>query len=150
MKKQSLVLVAALALMTSACATLCDEDDMCTAKRENVVFTTGTTTSPANFAFNSAELTAADKAGLDKVAERLKANPQEKAKVNGYTDITGPASYNVHLSQKRANAVKDYLVSKGVAASRITTKGYGATDFVAPNDTIANRAKNRRAEVVID
>ena len=146
MKKQSLVLVAALALMTSACATLCDEEDMCTAQKENVVFTTH----PANFAFDSAALSAADKAGLDKVVERLKANPQETARVNGYTDITGPASYNVDLSQRRAAAVKAYLVENGVEASRVSTKGYGATNFVATNETMAGRAENRRAEVVID
>jgi OOP family OmpA-OmpF porin len=145
MKKQSLALVAALALMTSACATLCDEEDMCT-KQENVVFRT----SPANFAFDSAVLTAEDKAGLDKVVERMKANPDEKATVKGYTDITGPASYNVDLSQRRAAAVKKYLVDNGVAANRVATKGYGATNFVATNETLAGRAENRRAEVVID
>ena len=146
MKKQSLALVAALALMTSACATLCDEEDMCTAQKDNVVFTT----SPANFAFDSAELSATDKAGLDKVVERMKANPDEKATVKGYTDITGPASYNVDLSQRRAAAVKKYLVDNGVAANRVATKGYGATNFIATNETLAGRAENRRAEVVID
>ena len=145
MKKQSLALIAALALMTSACATLCEEDDMCPANRENIVFTT----SPATFAFDSAVLTASDKAGLDKVIERLKANPDEKVQINGYADSQGNAAYNVDLSQRRAKAVKAYLVDNGICAKRISTKGYGATDFVAPNDTKANRAKNRRAELVI-
>jgi len=145
MKKQSLALIAALALMTSACATLCEEEETCPA-RKNVVFTT----SPATFAFDSAALTAEDKAGLDKVIERLKANPNEKVQVNGYADARGNAAYNVDLSQRRAKAVKAYLVDNGIDAKRISTKGYGATDFVATNDTVAGRAQNRRAEIVID
>ena len=144
MKKQSLALIAALALMTSACASLCEEEETCPA-RQNVVFTT----SPATFAFNSAELSATDKAGLDKVIERLKANPNETAQINGYADSRGNAAYNVDLSQRRAKAVKAYLVDNGIDGKRISIKGYGATDFVASNDTAMGRAQHRRAEVVI-
>ena len=148
MKKQSLLLVAGLALLTSACANLC-EDDTCQkpCQKNEVMYSSG---APYLFAFDSATLTAKEKADLDKVAARLKADKDVTVTANGYADSTGPASYNVYLSQKRAAAVKAYLVEKGVAADRIAIKGYGATNPVATNETVAGRAKNRRVEVVVD
>ena len=144
MKKQSLALIAGLALMTSACATLCEEDDMCPARQPD--FRTG----PTTFAFDSAELTAEDKKNLDVIIERLKANPNEKVLVKGYADSQGNAAYNVDLSQRRARAVQAYLVANGICAKRISVTGKGATDFIASNDTKAGRAANRRAELVIE
>ena len=148
MKKQSLLLVAGVALLTSACANLC-EDDTCQkpCQKDEVVFSSAT---PYLFAFDSATLTAKDKKALDGVAKRLKADKKVTVTANGYADSTGPASYNVYLSQKRAAAVKSYLVEKGVAADRIAIKGYGATNPVDSNATAAGRAKNRRVEVVVD
>jgi OmpA-OmpF porin, OOP family len=58
----------------------------------------------------------------------------------------GKHAYNMKLSQKRADAVKDYIVKKGIAASRITTKGYGPDKPVVPNTTPENKQKNRRIE----
>jgi len=142
MKKQSLALIAGLALMTSACATLCEDE--CPARQPD--FRTG----PTTFEFDSAELTTTDKQNLDVIIERLKANPDSKVAIGGYADSTGNAAYNVDLSQRRAKAVKDYLVANGICAKRISTKGYGATDFIASNDTKEGRAQNRRAELVID
>ena len=101
----------------------------------------------AYFDTNSATLKKADLAELDKVAARLNANKSEKVELRGYTDSTGTEAYNLQLSEKRAEAVAKYLTDKGVCAKRITTKGYGETDFVATNKTAEGRAKNRRVEI---
>ena len=70
--------------------------------------------------------------------------------VKGYADSTGPANYNVKLSQKRADAVADYLVKEGVCPKKITAKGYGSTTSFDAANTAKGRAQNRRAEIVID
>lgn len=67
--------------------------------------------------------------------------------ITGHTDTSGNAEANQKLSEERAQAFKDYLVDKGVDASRVTTVGLGSSDPAFPNDTAANRAKNRRIEV---
>ncbi|MFN8177431.1 MAG: OmpA family protein [bacterium] len=100
-----------------------------------------------NFEFNSATLTAASSEILDKVAASMVAWPDVKVEVGGHTDNIASADYNMKLSQRRADAVKAYLVSKGVAADRMESKGYGLTQPVASNDTAEGRAKNRRVEL---
>jgi len=100
-----------------------------------------------NFEFNSATLTAASSRVLDRVAESMIAWPDVKVEVGGHTDTVGARDYNVRLSERRAAAVRDYLVSKGVAADRFQVKGYGPDAPVAGNDTEAGRAKNRRVEL---
>lgn len=77
----------------------------------------------------------------------LNLNPQARMRVNGYTDDVGPPDVNLALSQARADALKGYLVAQGIAAGRIDAIGRGATGFVAPNDSDANRSQNRRIEV---
>jgi len=89
----------------------------------------------------------ASKAVLDQVAESLKANPDTKVEVGGHTDSSGPDKHNMDLSEKRAHAVRDYLVSQGVAESQLTWKGYGETKPVADNKTKEGRAQNRRTEL---
>ncbi|WP_405563011.1 OmpA family protein [Polaribacter sp. Asnod6-C07] len=78
-------------------------------------------------------------------------NEFEKAEfdINGYADSTGTAAYNLMLSDKRANAVKNYLVKKGINESRLTAKGFGEDNPVDTNSTRAGRAKNRRVEVKV-
>lgn len=147
MKKQlAILLVSALAL--SGCHHLCEDGcvgNACeTHKPAHAVIKLDTT---SHFALESAELSHAAKENLDKVAEQLRHNPNETIIVNGYTDITGSAAYNMTLSQKRANAVKDYLIHEGVQASRIQTKGYGASHFVSTNETREGRMQNRRTEI---
>jgi OOP family OmpA-OmpF porin len=68
--------------------------------------------------------------------------------VAGHADSTGPAEYNMGLSLRRANAVRDYLVSKGVAADRLVVRGYGESQPTATNETREGRAKNRRVELL--
>ena len=84
---------------------------------------------------------------LDGVASILMKNPEMEVEVQGHTDNKGTAEYNQWLSEKRAQKVKDYLVSKGVDPSRLEAKGYGFTQPVASNDTAEGRAQNRRVEL---
>jgi OmpA-OmpF porin, OOP family len=84
---------------------------------------------------------------LDIVAASLVANPDIKIEIGGHTDNTGSAATNTRLSQARADAVRTYLASKGVAPERMTAKGYGPSQPVAPNTTPSGRAQNRRVEL---
>jgi OOP family OmpA-OmpF porin len=97
-----------------------------------------------NFEHNSAELTVESHDALDKMADGLKKHPRVKIEIQGHTDSTGAAAYNVKLSQRRADSVRSYLVSSGVSPDQLVTKGYGATQPVASNATAEGRAKNRR------
>jgi OOP family OmpA-OmpF porin len=96
------------------------------------------------FETNSAVLTGSSKPILDGVAQGLKAHQRLKVEVQGHTDSTGSAVYNMGLSQRRAESVRDYLVSQGVPGGQLTAKGYGKTVPVASNASAQGRAKNRR------
>ncbi len=102
-----------------------------------------------NFAFDSSNLTDAAKANLDKLATVLANNPDTNINIYGHTDSKGADQYNQSLSERRANAVKTYLVSKGIATSRMIAMGMGEKEPVATNDTEAGRAENRRVEFAI-
>ena len=79
----------------------------------------------------------------------LKEHPDLKLAIEGHTDNVGDAAANQKLSEKRANAVKQYLVSSyGIDAGRLTAKGLGATKPVGSNDTLEGRQNNRRVELV--
>ena len=101
------------------------------------------------FTVNSATLTKPSYKVLDEVAAILLANPDIKVEVAGHTSRDGSYERNKQLSEERAAAVKDYLVSKGVAHSRLTATGYGPDKPIANGDTPADRAKNRRVELVL-
>jgi OOP family OmpA-OmpF porin len=83
---------------------------------------------------------------LLRVANFLRKNQQYTVEIQGNTDSTGPLAWNMQLSEKRADAVKQYLVTNGVAAGRLTIKGFGPTEPLAPNNTADGRAKNRRVD----
>jgi len=102
-----------------------------------------------NFGFDSSNLTSVAMANLDKLAEVLKNNPDTNINIYGHTDSKGTDQYNLSLSDRRAAAVKTYLVSKGIAASRMLTMGVGEKEPIATNDTDAGRAQNRRVEFAI-
>ncbi len=87
---------------------------------------------------------------LEEIADVLTRNPKIKlVEIQGHTDNTGAAAHNKELSDQRANAVRDRLVSLGVAAGRLTAKGYGAERPIVPNVTAGNRARNRRVALSI-
>ncbi len=96
------------------------------------------------FEHNSNEVTKEGFEILNRVADFLAYNPETRISVRGYTDSTGPRSYNVSVSQFRANAIKSYLVGKGVAAASIKATGMGPDDPIASNDTPEGRELNRR------
>ena len=100
-----------------------------------------------NFETNSAKLTADSQATLDHVAFTLKDWSQVRVEIGGYTDASGDESHNLELSQARAEAVRDFLISQGVDASRLEAKGYGEADPIADNKSARGRAKNRRVEL---
>ncbi|MCX7815867.1 MAG: OmpA family protein [Tepidimonas ignava] len=105
--------------------------------------------SDALFDFDKAVLRADGKAKLDELVSKIKATNLEVVIAVGHTDSVGAEAYNERLSLRRAEAVKAYLVSKGVPADKVRTEGRGEREPVADNATAEGRAKNRRVEVTI-
>jgi OOP family OmpA-OmpF porin len=99
------------------------------------------------FETGSAKLKLISNASLDDLADILKRNEAVNLTIEGHTDNVGDDAYNLNLSQKRTESVKEYLESKGVASSRLTAIGYGETRPVADNTKESGRAKNRRVEL---
>ncbi|MDC8804749.1 OmpA family protein [Halomonas pacifica] len=106
--------------------------------------------SEVNFAFDSAELMPAAHATLNDVARRLIENERSqdvRVHIGGHTDSVGSDQYNLGLSQRRANSVRDYLIARGVESDRLVARGFGEARPVASNETDAGRAQNRRVEL---
>ena len=103
----------------------------------------------ALFDFDKAVLKPAGKAKLDDLVGKVKGINLEVVIAVGHTDSVGAAGYNQKLSVKRAEAVKAYLVSKGIEKNRVYTEGKGLTQPVADNKTKEGRSKNRRVEVEV-
>ena len=101
------------------------------------------------FDFDKATLKPEGRQVLDQVADQASSLELETLIAVGHTDSTGPEAYNQKLSERRANSVKEYLVSKGIAADRIYTEGKGELDPIATNATREGRAQNRRVEIEI-
>jgi OOP family OmpA-OmpF porin len=99
------------------------------------------------FAFDQYELTPEAKMGLDENLEALSSQPNLSIVIQGHTDSIGPEDYNQKLSEKRAQAVYEYLNSKGVSPERMQTMGYGESRPVADNSSAQGRAMNRRTEI---
>jgi OmpA-OmpF porin, OOP family len=102
-----------------------------------------------DFEFNSLRLTEPAQETLDEVATALLKQPEMQVEIQGYTDSIGADAYNLNLSQKRADAVKAYLVSKGLNSTALTAKGYGKADPIASNATRDGRAQNRRVAFAV-
>ncbi|HWQ69942.1 MAG TPA: OmpA family protein, partial [Patescibacteria group bacterium] len=100
-----------------------------------------------NFEFDSAELTQPSHAILDDVAKILAKHSDLKVRIAGHTDSKGTAAYNKKLSQRRAESVMNYMVSRGVNRANLTAVGFGEEQPIASNDNDEGRAKNRRVEL---
>lgn len=101
------------------------------------------------FDTNKSTLTAGAKANLDKLIPVFNQYPDTNIQIYGYTDSTGPAEYNLNLSDQRAASVRSYLAGKGLSNSRFTTTGLGIADPIATNETAEGRSQNRRVEFAI-
>lgn len=86
---------------------------------------------------------------MDKLAEFLQKHAERNVLIEGHTDSVGGDTYNLGLSQRRADAVMTVLIAKGITPNRIMTKGYGKKYPVASNATSAGRQQNRRVEIII-
>lgn len=101
------------------------------------------------FDFNKSNLKDAARTNITNLAASMKNNPQTNILVVGHTDDVGSDSYNMSLSERRAQAVKDFAVANGVSSSRINISGKGESEPIADNTTEAGRSQNRRVEIVI-
>jgi outer membrane protein OmpA-like peptidoglycan-associated protein len=101
------------------------------------------------FDTGSATLKPGAREKLARVAGILLSHPDLKLQIEGHTDSVGDADYNQRLSESRADSVRAYLVAQGIAATSVTTAGFGETQPVASNDTPAGRQQNRRVELVV-
>lgn len=101
------------------------------------------------FATNSSTLNTQSRESLNKFASSLMENPDTDVKIYGHTDSTGSDAINNPLSERRAESVYNYLISRGVAGTRIISEGFGSTQPISDNSTVAGRAQNRRVEVFI-
>ncbi|MDR3628179.1 MAG: OmpA family protein [Ignavibacteriaceae bacterium] len=102
------------------------------------------------FASDKSELLPAARDKLNQVADALLATKERKLSVDGYTDSQGSASYNMDLSQRRADAVRSYLITRGYPGELIQANGLGKGDPVADNSSPEGRADNRRVEIIVN
>ena len=110
---------------------------------------TGLLRTPINFQTDGFTLAPASQQQLTQVADKLKACPDPSVTVVGHTDSSGNDAINIPLSGNRAKSVADYLVSQGVAANRVTSKGVGSAEPIASNDTPDGKAQNRRVDITV-
>lgn len=101
------------------------------------------------FANNRAQIRPDQRGSLDRAILILRANPTLLIRLDGHTDDTGQAAYNLTLAQRRAESVRDYIVAQGINPERLTVRSFGANRPIAPNDTQAGRSANRRVELSI-
>jgi len=103
------------------------------------------------FEYDSATLQASAINQLQKLGTLIQRNPKATFTVEGYTDSFGTPEYNLDLSQRRADSVKQYLVeAMGISSAQIETRGYGMTKFrTSPNGSIEEQSPNRRVEIVV-
>jgi len=110
---------------------------------------TGLLQTPINFDTDGSTLAGSSTGLLSQVADKIKACPDAKIAVKGFTDNTGNDAINQPLSENRAKSVADFLVSQGVASSSVTSQGFGSANPIASNDTPQGKAQNRRVEIAV-
>ncbi len=116
------------------------------------LFSTGKyVTNAIHFDVNSADITPESYSILREIAEAIKTERNKKIKIVGHTDSDGADDYNMKLSKKRADSVKDALINSfGVSADQLRTDGKGETEPVESNATVSGKAKNRRTEFIVE
>ena len=105
--------------------------------------------SGTGFEPGKARLTDSGKAQLTEVIRTMQQNPELRVSVEGHTDSSGGKVYNQSLSERRARMVATEVIEGGIAAARVSVRGYGSSRPVANNATVQGRAKNRRVEIVV-
>lgn len=108
-----------------------------------------TLSTTVNFDFDSSDVKSIAFPTPDSVVVMLSADPSLRVMIEGHTDSTGTEGYNQELSQRRANSVISYLLSRGIARSRLTATGYGESMPIATNETKDGRQKNRRVKTLL-
>lgn len=121
----------------------------CPEIEEEVIEKTAAIAKSIYFETNSSRLKAVSHGPLDELVQILNENPTINLTIEGHTDNTGSDQYNMRLSTNRVNSVKNYLISKGIDASRLTAQGYGEERPVADNSTAEGRSLNRRVELKV-
>ncbi len=101
------------------------------------------------FDFDKSDLRPEGKAELDPLVQAMQQDPQLVASIVGHTDSRGPEDYNLGLSERRAQAVADYIVDGGITSDRLKVEGRGESEPVAPNDTAEGRQENRRVDIEV-
>jgi outer membrane protein OmpA-like peptidoglycan-associated protein len=120
------------------------DDDGCP---DSALYRGGEVIAGVDFESGSAALSGSAKAALQPLLRALQGDPTLQVELRGYTDDRGNASRNIDLSQRRADAVRDWLVDEGIEARRVQSRGLGSANPVASNDSAPGRAQNRRIEV---
>lgn len=125
------------------------DNEGCPKIEEAVIKKVNYTAKNIQFAAGSNRLVTSSFKGLNDLAALMNNDASLLLSIEGHSDNTGDAARNKQLSEKRAEAVKEYLIKKGVAASRLTAEGFGSEKPIADNKTAAGRAINRRTELII-
>lgn len=120
------------------------ETQVVTVTEKSMTLNFGENNSTVLFAFDSAKLNPNMSSLLGPMETRLKNNPQALLTIESHTDNVGSDKYNLDLSQRRGDSLKDYFINKGISKDRITVKAYGESKPIVPNDSAENRATNRR------
>ena len=145
MAKMGTVGVALLAMAFAGCATM-HEKPAATAPAAGTKLAE---IAGPGFDHGKARLTDAGRTRVDEVVHVLQQNPDLRVSVEGHTDAAGREAYNQSLSERRARAVADRLIEKGIAANRLSVRGYGESRPIADNKSADGRARNRRVEIVV-
>ena len=138
--------VAALLMGLAGCATMQKHE---TAATPPAAGTKLAEINGSGFEPGKARLTDTGKAQLTEVVRMLQEHPDLRVSVEGHTDASGGKVYNQSLSERRARMVANQVIEGGVAAARVSIRGYGSSRPVANNATVEGRAKNRRVEIVV-
>ena len=102
------------------------------------------------FDFDKSNIKPEGAAILDRLVAFMNENKDKSVNLAGHTDSIGTEAYNQRLSERRANSAKDYLIKRGVDASRVSAQGFGESKPIADNKTAQGRAKNRRVEIKVN